>query len=197
MTLKALARACLLAILAVASVRGRARATAAAPSDLNANFVGDWTGQLEYRDYSSNERVFLPTWLKVTEAVDHRSLIFSYVYDDGPTKIVRERLVFALDSAAHKVTTTDQDESSKGETTTTTYDVSGLEEFAKTGRGVLRLTGDGTDNDKRVEVRLTITLRRNLYSSRKEVRPAGSTDEKDFQFRDGYVFTRAQSPAAP
>ncbi len=183
--------------LATRSATARAQAPAPAHSDIHANFVGDWTGQLEYRDYTTNERVFLPTWLKISEAADHRALTFSYVYDDGPTKIVREHVTFALDPVARKATTTDVDDSTKGKVTTSSYDVSGLEEFTKTGRGVLTLTGPGMDNDKRVEVRLTITVRRNLYTSRKEIRPIGSTDEKDFQFRDGYLFTRAQAPAAP
>ena len=32
---------------------------------LYSGIVGEWVGQLEYRDYSDNERVFLPTWLTV------------------------------------------------------------------------------------------------------------------------------------
>ena len=187
----------LFALLTTTGARVGAQSAVAAPSDNFASFAGDWTGQLEYRDYTSNERVFLPTWLKISEAADHRSLTYSYVYDDGPTKTVREHVTLALDPAARKATLTDLGATSASKSTISTYDVSGLDEFAKTGRGVLKLTGPGMDDDKRVEVRLTITLRRNLYTQRKEIRPAGSTDEKDFQFRDGYTFTRAQAPAAP
>ncbi|MEP7064953.1 MAG: hypothetical protein ABI889_02860 [Gemmatimonadota bacterium] len=182
--------------IALASASLRAQ-DAAAPPDLNANFVGNWAGQLEYRDYSSNERVFLPTWLAITESVDHRSLDFSYVYDDGPNKTVRERMAFRLDAAASKATLTDFGQTSKDTSSTQSYDVSGLDEFGKTGRGVLHLAGVGMDGGKRVDVRLTITLRRNLYSWRKDVRPAGDTDERSYQFRDGYVFTRVQAPAEP
>ena len=167
------------------------------PNDLIASFVGNWVGQLEYRDYSNNERVFLPTWLKITETNDQRALEFSYVYDDGPTKTVREHMTFQLDVATHRATLTDRDEKQKDKSTSQAFDVSGLDEFSKTGRGVLRLTGPGMDDNKRVDVRLTITLRRNLYSYRKEIRPADSTDEKAYEFRDGYVFTRAEAPAAP
>lgn len=73
----------LLAIIGTAGwpLRIAAQAPAAAPSDLNAAFVGDWTGQLEYRDYTTNERTYLPTWLKILESADHRSLVFRYVYD--------------------------------------------------------------------------------------------------------------------
>ena len=166
-------------------------------SGLAVHLVGEWTGQLEYRDYSSDERVFLPTWLTVSEAGDGRSLAFSYVYDDGPAKTVREHVTLTLDEATRKATVVDHDETAGGKVTTSCYDVSGLEEFGKTGYGVLRLTGRGRDDEKQVDVRIVLTLRRNLYSYRKEVRPAGSLDDKDFRFRDGYVFTRAQPPAAP
>ncbi|MEP7087646.1 MAG: hypothetical protein ABI884_10100 [Gemmatimonadota bacterium] len=175
-----------------------AQSTAANPPDLNVAFVGDWTGQLEYRDYTSNDRTFLPTWLRIAESADHRSLVFSYVYDDGPTKTVREHVTFALDQAARKATITDLDETtSKPKTSVSTYDVSGLDEFRKTGRGVLVLTGDGEDNGKPAEVRITMTLRRNLYTAKKDVRARGSVDDTDYQFRDGYLFTRAKPPAAP
>ncbi|MDQ2929316.1 MAG: hypothetical protein M3Y05_00635 [Gemmatimonadota bacterium] len=193
----------LLSLLAIIGLVGwplriAAQAPAAAPSDLNAAFVGDWTGQLEYRDYTTNERTYLPTWLKILESADHRSLVFSYVYDDGPAKTVRERVGFVLDPAARKATLTDRDEtSSKVKTSVSTYEVSGLDEFRKTGRGVLVLTGAGEDNDKPADVRITITLRRNLYTARKEVRATGSVDDKDYEFRDGYLFTRARSPVAP
>ena len=156
------------------------------PNDLNSGFIGRWTGQLEYRDFQSNSQVFLPTWLTVTETADQRSLQFSYVYDDGPTKTVRERMTVTLEPATAKMTfVSDRDKSSD------TYAVEGLEEFAKLGRGTLTLTGPGRENDKPVDVRITLTLRRNLYTYRKETRRPG----EDFKFRDAYTFTRAEPPS--
>ena len=185
-------------LLAVALASASMRAQSAAPrSSLHAGFLGDWVGQLEYRDYSSNERVFLPTWLRIAESSDHRALELSYVYDDGPTKIVRERTTLRLDTATRKATLTEYGQSPKDTAITRSFDVSGLDEFQRKGRGVLRLSGGGMDDGKQVNVRLTITLERNLYSWRKEVRPAGDATEKSYQFRDGYVFTRAQAPEAP
>jgi hypothetical protein len=183
------------AVLMSASVR--AQSAGAPPPDLNANFVGDWVGQLEYRDYSNNERVFLPTWLRISESADHRSLDLSYVYDDGPSKTVRERVTLQLDAPSRTATLIEYGRSSKDTATTQRFEVAGLEDFQKTGRGVLRLSGTGMDDGKRADVRLTITLRRNLHSWRKDVRPAGDTTESSYQFRDGYVFTRARPPAAP
>ena len=165
------------------------------PADLNVNFVGSWTGQLEYRDYASNDRVLLPTWLKITETPDHHSLVFSYLYDDGPTKVVRESVTLTLDPAHQTVTSVANDAKSPSGVTNTVYSATGFQEFAKTGRGALHLTGAATENGKPVDVRITLTLRRNLYTYRKETRPSSSNAE--FQFRDGYVFTRSEPPAVP
>jgi hypothetical protein len=72
-------------------------------------------------------------------------------------------MIVTLDPAAAKMSfTSNRDHSSD------TYDVQGLEEFAKLGRGTLVLTGPGKENDKPVDVRITLTLRRNLYTLRKE-----------------------------
>lgn len=159
----------------------------AQPADfdkLYAGFLGDWVGQLEYRDFSSNERVFLPTWLTVSRRDDGRSLQFAYVYDDGPNKTVKETSVVAFDVTAGTATfASDRDHSSD------TYKVAGFEEFASTGRGRLLLTGRGTENNKKVDIRITMTLRRNLYTYRKETRLPG----QNFLFRDGYTFTRKES----
>jgi hypothetical protein len=163
-----------------------AQTAATPPRDLNTNFTGKWTGQLEYRDFQSNAQVFLPTWLAVTESTDQKSLQFAYIYDDGPSKVVRELMLVTLDPAAAKITfTSDRDKS------TDTYAVQGLEEFSKLGRGTLILTGPGKENDKPVDVRISLILRRNLYTYRKETRQPG----EDFKFRDGYTFTRAEPPS--
>ena len=98
------------------------------PISLNqiyAGFVGDWIGQLEYRDFSDNSRVFLPTWLRITQTADGRSLQLAYVYDDGPTKTVKELSIFSLDTLAATATfMSDRDHSSD------TYHVAGLTDFA-------------------------------------------------------------------
>ncbi|WP_353072923.1 hypothetical protein [Tunturiibacter gelidiferens] len=156
--------------------------------DLNANFLGKWTGQLEYRDFQSNAQVFLPTWLTITETADQRALQFNYIYDDGPSKTVREFTTVTLDPIAAKITfTSDRDKS------TDIYTLQGLEDFSKLGRGTLILTGHGKENDRPVDVRITLTLRRNLYTYRKETRRPG----EDFKFRDAYTFTRAEPPSTP
>lgn len=156
------------------------------PSSLTAQFAGNWTGHLEYRDFQSNAQVFLPTWLTIRERPDRTSLELDYLYDDGPNKTVRERMILAIDRAAATIRmTSDRDHTSE------IYIVEGLDGFAKQGRGTLTLTGPGTENDKQVQVRITLTLRRNLYTLRKETQHVG----EGFKLRHGYTFTRAQPPA--
>jgi hypothetical protein len=157
------------------------------PTRPGANFAGEWTGQLEYRDYQSDERVFLPTWLTIRTSSDGRELNLAYVYDDGPTKVVRETLMLTLFPQANSATVTSDREHSSD-----SYAVAGFDEFSKKNRGKLTFTGKGTENDKPVDVRIFVTLGRNLFTWRKETRAAGSADE--FKFRDGYTFTRAAPP---
>jgi hypothetical protein len=148
-------------------------------------FEGDWVGQLQYRDFGNDSRVFLPTWLRISRTADGRSLQFDYTYDDGPTKTVKETSLLTIDPAAGTFTvTSDRDHSSD------VYKLAGLSEFSAKGRGSLTLTGTGTENDKPVDVRITITVARNLYTYRKETRLAGA----EFLFRDAYTFTRKDPP---
>jgi hypothetical protein len=152
-------------------------------SRLNQFMSGAWVGQLEYRDFQTNERVFLPTWLTMTPTADGNGVTLSYVYDDGPTKTVREKsvLMFAKGTATLG---SDRDKTSDS------YSVAGVEEFRKLNRGTLVLTGPGKENDKPVDVRITITLKRNLFTFEKETKAAGG----EFKFRDQYTFTRKSAP---
>ena len=153
---------------------------------LNQNMTGDWVGQLEYRDFQTNERVFLPTWLSMDPTSDGSAVTLSYTYDDGPTKTVKEASTLAFSTANKTATLT-----SNRDHTSETYSVSGLEEFTKLNRGTLVLTGPGKENDNPVDVRISVTLRRNLFTFVKETKSAGA----DFKFRDGYTFTRKDAPS--
>lgn len=154
-------------------------------STVYAGLTGDWVGQLQYRDFSSNERVFLPTWLSVQIQADGKSVQLAYTYDDGPNKTVKELSTLVLDATAGTATfASDREHSSE------TYKAEGLPEFARAGRGKLVLTGTGVENNKKVDVRITVVVRRNLYTYVKDTRLPG----QEFQFRDGYTFTR-KAPA--
>ena len=148
-------------------------------------FVGNWTGELEYRDYRSDQHVKLPTWLDVTVSPDGRGLQFHYLYDEGPNKVVEEVSAVTIDPQMSMFTVSSDREKSKE-----TYQLSGFDKLSATGTGTLQLTGPGTENDRKVDVRITIKLGRNSYRYQKETRFPGG----DFQFRDGYNFTRREPP---
>ena len=152
-------------------------------TQIYAAMTGQWTGHLEYRDYQSDERVMLPTWLEVKSSPDGNSVTFTYTYDDGPTKTVTEKSTITIDPAAHTYTTT-----SEGDHSSSAYQI---EELTAGKHGIqITLSGHGTENDKPVDVRIRIRTDRNLYRFEKETRPAG----KDFQFRDAYILTRRSPP---
>jgi hypothetical protein len=154
---------------------------------LTQSLTGDWTGVLEYRDYSepetSTKRVQLPTWLHIAPAGG--TLTWYYIYDDGPNKTVDETLHITLDVVANTFTITND------HNRTETYKVTGYTGLSS-GRGTLILLGPGTDNNKPVETRLTLTVRRNLLQLTEENRPPTGT--APFAFRHSYTFTRATPP---
>jgi hypothetical protein len=171
-----------------------AQTTAAAVSmqtgnDLQAAMSGDWTGVLEYRDYSepatSTKRVKLPTWLNVKS--NPTGLTFHYIYDDGPNKVVDETLSISFDVAGSTLQITND----KGRVET--YKVDGYSGL-RSGRGDLIVLGPTVDNDRPAESRITIGVRRNLLTWVEEVRP---TSAVPFAFRHSYTFTRAQAPSMP
>ena len=140
--------------------------------------IGEWTGTLEYRDFQSNERVVLPTWLQVERSEDGTSLTFSYTYDDGPSKTVTEVSTIAIDQAGNRFSiTSNRDHASES------YQI---EDRGDEKRVQLLLTGKGKENGRDVDVRIKIKIDRNLYQFTKETRVPG----QEFAFRDGYTFTR-------
>jgi hypothetical protein len=157
----------------------------AASAELTAALMGSWTGVLEYRDYKSDGRVKLPTWLTIS--ADAGRLDYKYIYDDGPTKIVKEESFVAIDAAkgTWTITTSDSKDTPSVET------ITGLNAL-KAGRGTLVLTGTGTDNDRKADVRTTVRIGRNILEILRETRVPG----EEFKFRHVYTFTRAVPPSA-
>lgn len=144
-------------------------------------------GSWSIETFQSDEQVFLPTWLTISESADHRSLQLDLIYDDGPTKIVRERMLISIDGG-NALAEIGSDRDKRRDR----FQVEGIEKFKAKGRGTLLLTGTSQENDKPVDVRIKLGLQRNLFTLRKDTRPAGA----EFRFRDGYTFTRAELPAA-
>ena len=163
------------------------RTPAPAAVGLSASLTGRWTGVLEYRDYkepaSSLKRVTLPTWLSIDEADGAES--WHYIYDDGPGKVVDEdeSVIFDVDHEACTIQTAGKPPRS--------YSVTGYNTL-KSGRGTLVLDGTGTDSGKPSDMRLTLTVGRNIFSLLEEVRASGTQDA--FAYRHLYRFVRAEAP---
>ena len=66
----------------------------AAPPDLAQSLAGAWTGSLQYRDFSNDKQVVLPT--TVTFSGPSTALRGDYVYDDGPGKTVKSSEQWSL-----------------------------------------------------------------------------------------------------
>lgn len=143
--------------------------------------AGQWAGALEYRDFQSNERVGLPTNLEAAVATDGKSLRLTYIYDDGPGKIVREASTFVVDTGKRTATMT-SDQAKSAEQLT----IGSISEIARTRRLTLVLTGAGEENGKKVDVRSTLTCAPNSLIWLRETRSPG----QDFAFRDKYSLTR-------
>lgn len=149
---------------------------------------GTWAGYLEYRDYSepatSQKRVQLPTWLEITGS--GRTLTLHYTYDDGPNKVVESRETATLDADANTYKLAEVGHPDE------TYTVTGFSSL-KDGLGTLVLVGNGKDNGKPAEFRITLTIRRNIFDWVKEARPMGT--EEPFVFRDSLRLVRSAPPA--
>ena len=90
-------------------------------SDLQQALTGNWTGVLEYRDYSepatSTKRVQLPTWLTIKPTGSSQT--WHYLYDDGPNKLVEETDTLSFDPSASTYTESDNGKPSETRITLT------------------------------------------------------------------------------
>ncbi len=83
-----------------------AEAVALSIPALRAGLAGQWTGTLEYRDYTANEWFGIPMTVRIEDVGDGATLIRHGQFDDGPTiGIVRITTVQILDPATNTETT--------------------------------------------------------------------------------------------
>jgi hypothetical protein len=182
------------AVICFAAPLSAQQPTASIPTqaEIYQALTGKWVGVLEYRDYQSDGRVKLPTWLEISPTADGKSLAFAYTYDDGPTKTVRESEIVTIDPTTATWTVQDiQTAPGKAAAEKNSYTIQGLSQL-KAAHGKLTLLGPGTDNDKKVDVQENVLLGRNIFQMERTVR---APQEKDFLFRHIFVFTREQPPA--
>ena len=174
----------------------KAPAAPAIPLAFNAHFSGMWSGTLEYRDFSASSpdapHTKLPTTLSMRPSPDGRAVNLEFTYDDGPDKshpgahkMVQEReiLAFTADTAILTGTSNAQNQS---------FHVAGIEDFARSGYGTLVFTGPGRENDKPVDMQLTLVLEPGKFTWTKETRAAGAGD---YAFRDQYTLVQQPGQA--
>lgn len=157
---------------------------------LYSRFLGRWKGSLEYRDYSTNKRVTLPTLLDVSLSPDRKAMIWQFTYDDGPGKIVKGAERITIQPNANTWTEVEV-EIKQGNTFsevggTQVYQLSNLNSLLQSARAVLLATGVGEESSKPVDVRKTLTVESDRFVLLKETRLQGMP----FQFRNQYTFAR-------
>ena len=143
------------------------------------NMSGNWRGVLEYSDYTSNERVTLPTTLDATLAADAQSVRFAFTYDDGPGKTVRDGYTVSLDLAEEIFTKTDEKGADR-------YRILSGDAAAKDAIKSWTLWGTGEENGAPVDVKETLTIASDELTLLRETRQKGGA----FAFRNAYRLTR-------
>jgi hypothetical protein len=146
---------------------------------------GAWKGTLEYRDYSSDKRVTLPTTLEAVPSEDGRSITLKFRYDEGKGRFVEGSNLLKIDPDRSKLSW-----ESDGGKSTYEYTIAGLDDFARKPGGDLVLSGTGVENEVKVGIRQTITVDgENLTILRESKKPGG-----EFAFRNAYRMRK--EPAA-
>ena len=161
-------------------------AAAPEPEAVYRAWEGTWLGALEYRDYTSDARVKLPTLLSVTCSTEGDR--FSYVYDDGNGKVVRDEETVSFDPAFTSYSV--RGDSPKPDL----YSVASASDPDPTSHvTTIVLTGAGVENGMPVDVRETLSFSPSTLVMLRETKPAGSGA---FAFRHRYAFSRISAPAA-
>jgi hypothetical protein len=149
--------------------------------------LGSWVGTLEYRDYSDNSRQKIATLLRIYADKEGRGLIFRYVYDDGPTKVIQDQDLVSVDEQKALYSISSPDGKSGSD-----YTVTGLKDLHPDGTGTLILLGKGTENNAAVDVREKLQIQRNRFTILRESKLPGQS----FLFRHEYDFVRVSAPQA-
>lgn len=168
-------------LLAVGGTSSAPLVQNASPEPIYTALTGAWVGALEYRHYSSNARVFLPTILDIRRVKNSPSLALHYIYDDGPAKVVQDNETVTIDPAMATYTIVSADGKETNKDT-----LMGGSAFRKSRRGRLVRLGKGEENGKAVDVRTTLTVSADSLTILKETGPPGGS----LVFRDKYRLTR-------
>ncbi|MCL9982575.1 MAG: S41 family peptidase [Erythrobacter sp.] len=137
---------------------------------VNKALAGDWSGTLDYRDYSKDTRETLPTMMQSDGQV------LSWTFDDGPGKTVRSSETWTFDATAKALTIT------AGKNSPETWHV--VEARASADGSSLTIVLDGTslENGRSVIARKILTRDAGRLRITKQTRVAG----EPFLMRQSY-----------
>ena len=143
-------------------------------------FVGNWSGALEYKDYSGGTgRVKVPVKLEVKSS-DASTASWYFNYDDFGKTVISDE-THSWKSGKYTVKT-------KGKLEVQEYVSKDFAALIKSGIGKAVLIGSELEDGKKVEVRRTITLEKTGLRTLKETRPPSGA----FAFRNQSTYTRSK-----
>jgi hypothetical protein len=134
---------------------------------------GRWTGTLDYRDYSNDQRTTLPAIL------NGKDLTLNWIFDDGPNKTVRSSENWTFDESGQSLNITQNGKVQP-------YRVAELR-ISPDGKGVtMVLDGQTIENDKKMIARLILTKSAAQLRLTKMTKQAG----EPFLMRHSYEMMR-------
>lgn len=174
-----LAAAVALALLvpAAASAQAPASAPQTAPA-LLARFLGQWEGEVAYRNVLNGEMQTVGATMKGT--TQGNRTVLDILLDDGKGRLVRQPLAISVDAPSRTFTRDPGDEA------VTFRIVSGNLAPAPAEPVALVLEGRGSEQAVPMDVRETIEINGDKMVWRREMKPDGGT----YGFRSEYRFTR-------
>lgn len=123
--------------------------------------AGDWTGTLDYRDYSDDTRETLPTLMQSD------GVVLTWTFDDGPGKTVRSSETWAFDATGQSLTIT------SGSNAPDKWRVVESRASSDGASVTIVLDGESIENGRTVIARKIVTRDGNRLRITKQTRVAG------------------------
>ncbi len=143
-----------------------------------AGLAGHWAGQLEYRDYRSDELIAIPCEMHFHAAPDNSYIIIEYTFTDPGHKIYASETIAIAESGIQTAYVSD------GSIEFTRQHVSSFEQ----NHGAWKAIADsqGTDNGDEAAIRFTWHRKDNALTIEKQIK---SKAMSDYSFRNRVVLT--------
>ena len=157
---------------------------AAAWASAMAQTEGCWTGELQYRDYQTNELQGIPVEQCVTVSPDGSLIAYDFDFTDPGFQVYSKVIVTAGEDHSYN-----EAYASRGRTEAHNYNVSFFEQESDQSWSMI-IERFGEDDDTQAHIRHTIERNEDSWTNKKEIRPLGETS---FQFRNSVILKKAHS----